>query len=172
MASNQTTNYQLNQWEPTDQVLRTDFNADNAKVDAALADLAENKADQADLDALSGAVTGLASTVAGHTATLMALGNCEIQVTSYVGTGTYGMDNPTVINFTKRPTLFLVMGYRCLMFATADNEDQAWGVNRDGYYTANFTWNGNQAQFWRDSEMGQLNYKDSTYRVVAFYAMD
>ena len=87
MATNQTTNYQLNQWEPTDQVLRTDFNADNAKVDAALADLAENKADQADLDALSGAVTGLASTVAGHTTALTALGNCEIQVTSYVGTG-------------------------------------------------------------------------------------
>ncbi len=39
MATNQTTNYQLNQWEPTDQVLRTDFNADNAKIDAALADL-------------------------------------------------------------------------------------------------------------------------------------
>ena len=37
MATNQTTNYQLNQWEPTDQVLRTDFNADNAKLDAALA---------------------------------------------------------------------------------------------------------------------------------------
>ena len=39
MAANQTTNYQLNQWEATDQVLRTDFNADNAKIDAALADL-------------------------------------------------------------------------------------------------------------------------------------
>ena len=37
MATNYTTNYQLNQWEPTDQVQRTDFNADNAKIDAALA---------------------------------------------------------------------------------------------------------------------------------------
>lgn len=36
MATNHTINYQLNQWEPTDQVLRTDFNADNAKIDAAL----------------------------------------------------------------------------------------------------------------------------------------
>ena len=36
MATNQTTNYQLNQWEPTDQVLRTEFNADNVKIDAAL----------------------------------------------------------------------------------------------------------------------------------------
>ena len=35
MATNQTTNYQLNQWEPTDAVQRVDFNADNAKLDAA-----------------------------------------------------------------------------------------------------------------------------------------
>ena len=31
-----TQNYQLNQWEATDRVLRTDFNSDNAKIDAAL----------------------------------------------------------------------------------------------------------------------------------------
>ena len=33
---NQTPNYQLNQWEAADQVLRADFNADNAKIDAAI----------------------------------------------------------------------------------------------------------------------------------------
>ena len=37
MASNYTDNYQLCQWEATDQVQRTEFNADNAKIDAALA---------------------------------------------------------------------------------------------------------------------------------------
>lgn len=36
MATNHTTNYQLSQWEPSDQVLRTDFNADNAKIDAVM----------------------------------------------------------------------------------------------------------------------------------------
>ena len=36
MATNHTTNYQLCQWEATDKVLRTDFNADNQKIDAAL----------------------------------------------------------------------------------------------------------------------------------------
>ena len=36
---NQTTNYQLNQWEPGDRVTRADFNADNARLDAALGDL-------------------------------------------------------------------------------------------------------------------------------------
>ena len=32
-----TTNYQLNQWAKTDRLMMDDFNADNAKIDAALA---------------------------------------------------------------------------------------------------------------------------------------
>ena len=39
MAANYTANYNLCQWEATDQVQRTDFNADNAKIDAALSAL-------------------------------------------------------------------------------------------------------------------------------------
>lgn len=35
----QTSNYQLNQWAESDRILRTDFNSDNAKIDAALAEL-------------------------------------------------------------------------------------------------------------------------------------
>ena len=41
MASNYTTNYNLCQWQPTDQVQRTDFNADNLKIDTVLASKAE-----------------------------------------------------------------------------------------------------------------------------------
>ena len=36
MASGQTQYYGLNQWEAADQVLRTEFNADNQKIDGAL----------------------------------------------------------------------------------------------------------------------------------------
>ena len=36
MASGQTSNYGLNQWAAEDPVLRTDFNQDNAKLDAVL----------------------------------------------------------------------------------------------------------------------------------------
>ena len=39
MSTNYTENFDLCQWEPTDPVIRTDFNADNAKIDAALAAL-------------------------------------------------------------------------------------------------------------------------------------
>lgn len=41
--TNKTANYQLNQWEPGDSFLRTDFNEDNAKLDAALAGLETKK---------------------------------------------------------------------------------------------------------------------------------
>ena len=37
MASNYTTNYQLNQWAKSDRIMMDDFNADNQKIDAALA---------------------------------------------------------------------------------------------------------------------------------------
>lgn len=36
MSTNYTESFDLCQWEPVDQVQRVDFNADNAKVDAAL----------------------------------------------------------------------------------------------------------------------------------------
>lgn len=39
MSTNHTANYDLCQWEATDQVLHTDFNEDNAKIEAALAQL-------------------------------------------------------------------------------------------------------------------------------------
>ena len=40
----QTPNFQLNQWSGTDYVRRTDFNADNAKIDTALQNLKEDSA--------------------------------------------------------------------------------------------------------------------------------
>ena len=63
MASNHTTNYNLNQWEATDKVLRTDFNEDNAKIDAALKGLSDQvagKAAQSAVDALTQSVSGKA----------------------------------------------------------------------------------------------------------------
>lgn len=38
-----TDNYQLSQWDPTDRILREDFNADNLNVEKALAGLAAGK---------------------------------------------------------------------------------------------------------------------------------
>ena len=43
MSTNHTPNFNLCQWEADDKVLRTDFNEDNQKIDAALAGLAASK---------------------------------------------------------------------------------------------------------------------------------
>ncbi len=52
MASNHTEHFSLNQWQADDQVKRTDFNEDNAKIDAALNDLSGGLAEKATTAAL------------------------------------------------------------------------------------------------------------------------
>ena len=59
MASNYTTNYQLNQWEPTDAVQRVEFNQDNAKVDAALKALSDQVVQKANQSALNTVISAV-----------------------------------------------------------------------------------------------------------------
>lgn len=64
MASGQTPQYLLNQWVKSDQVLMEEFNADNLKLDTALAGLAAQvaaKAENSDLTALTAQVAGKAA---------------------------------------------------------------------------------------------------------------
>ncbi len=91
MASNFTANYQLNQWEAEDAVRRVDFNEDNAKIDAAIKAVdqrVDGKADTSALSSLSSRVDSLAGTVSAQGNVLNGKGNCQIQLTTYVGTGT------------------------------------------------------------------------------------
>ena len=74
MPSNHTEHYELSQWEPDDKVLHTDFNADNAAIDAALA-------------ALDGTVSKHTTTLSSHTTSIAKLGNCQVYTTTYVGNG-------------------------------------------------------------------------------------
>ena len=79
MATNQTTNYQLNQWEPTDAVQRVEFNQDNAKIDAALKSLSDQvvqKANQSALNTLISSVNQKAD--ASTVSSLSSLLNSEI----------------------------------------------------------------------------------------------
>lgn len=66
MASNHTENFGLCQWEATDQVLRTEFNEDNQKIDAALKNQSvslSNLSDQLENKANTATVNNLSSTV-------------------------------------------------------------------------------------------------------------
>ena len=98
MASNYTTNYNLCQWEATDQVQRTDFNADNAKLDAALA----AKAEAAALNSLTQTVNQKASQSA-LTAAIATIP--KVAAGTYTGDGT---ENRVIsVGFTPKAVLVM-----------------------------------------------------------------
>ena len=69
-----TENYQLHQWVPEDDFLRTDFNTDFQKIDAALAalsTLAVGKASQEELDALESAIASVQTLANGRARAIM-----------------------------------------------------------------------------------------------------
>ena len=72
MATNYTSNYGLCQWVAADKVLRTEFNEDNAKIDAAIAavnsqvsGLSASSVSQSELNSLKSTVSSLQTTVSG-----------------------------------------------------------------------------------------------------------
>ena len=111
MASNHTEHFSLNQWQADDQVLRTDFNEDNAKIDAALNDLSgglaaaqAEKADQTALDALAAEVAKKATTAA-----LEALSKKLASMPCLVGTYTGDGAESRLISLGFQPKALLVM---------------------------------------------------------------
>ncbi len=127
MATNQTANYQLNQWEPTDQVLRTDFNADNAKLDAALAEKAE-------VETVSALQTAVASKAEQTALAALAARVTALEARPYIVTGTYTGDGTAsqfiFLGFT--PKALLVVG--------------AWSaMSRDNSYYGGFALEGKPA---------------------------
>lgn len=154
---NRTTHYQLSQWEAEDQVRRTDFNEDNAKLDAALAGLQTEvgkKAETAALTALQTAVNGK--------------GNCRMVYGSYVGDG----DRDATISLTTGfpPKLVLVAGgsYFLPLF---------WGADlalaySSHIYAVNPVWRADGVSWtlvnaYENPAYGMLNDKDKTYYYIA-----
>ncbi len=88
---NYTGNYQLPQWEKSDRIMMEDFNDMTAKMDASL--------------------TQIAAVAAQHGQTIPLLGNCRVQVGSYVGNG-HSLDPTKAIHigYTERPIMILIGG--------------------------------------------------------------
>ena len=176
MATNHTTNYELNQWLSTDQVLRTDFNADNVKLDTALNSLSgevEQKADQSALNAVAASVQAKADQTAldtlNSTVQQLTAGLTKIVVGSYTGNGV----SPRTIFLGAKPKAVLVVEAGGRLYYYLMVSQFLGGLAVDGH----------DAQ---DSEEGTLvkivsngfqvfnqgyartNYPDSQYHYVAF----
>lgn len=184
MASNYTEHFSLNQWLPDDQVKRTDFNEDNAKIDAALNDLSDGlaaaqaeKADQSALDALAAEVAKKATTAALEAVRAAVP---KIAVGTYTGTGNYGASNPTRLNFSGSlsgaPQLLVVKRH----------EDQDDAINRglimirgaksvscflcrdiSSQIQNTVTWNAHAVSWYADNAASQMNESGMVYRYFA-----
>ena len=172
MATNQTANYDLNQWLSTDQVLRTDFNADNAKLDAALAGKAEAetvsalqtavaaKAEQTAVDALSAQVAALPRIAAG----------------TYVGTGTSDSSGPCRLDFTdslgRPPQLVVVrpqagMGDGLVLLQGMTESMDALSGNYGSGSNNTVSWFGASVSWYAEFAASQFNAEGETYRYFA-----
>ena len=112
-----TTNYQLHQWEPGDNFLRTDFNADFAKIDAAIKGV-----EPAANTALAGKADGPATQAA-------LAAKAELVTGSYVGEG-----GTKYITLGFQPRLVIVPisnDYEVVGITGGDNPEI--GVNSTGF---------------------------------------
>ena len=160
---NRTANYNLCQFEAGDQVQRTDFNEDNAKIDAAIA--AEASARQSGDSSLSSRITSLSSTVSGKASQsalntlknqVAKLGNCQIEFFTYTGTGSSGTNGPTRVNFPRRPMFYFISGDLGLALGTAQ-ENRIRIFYEKSIAPAVATWTGNQLSFLANDPGYQLN---------------
>ena len=180
MASNFTANYQLNQWEEEDAVRRVDFNADNAKIDAAIKAVdrrVDGKADTSALNSLSSTVSSLSRTVSGqgsslssHGSAISRLGNCAIYTGSYSGDGT----TSKTLSFPGYPVLVRLMEAHSSVYSDFLRV-AAFPSGSYGNITFSFNWASRSFTWGRDGTEGitklPFNYLGSDYVVMALLDM-
>ena len=191
MASNYTEHYDLCQWEATDAVQRVEFNADNAKIDAALKALSDQvvqkanqsavntvisavnqKADAATVNSLSSLLNSeIAQRQEGDGALQSALtlkGNCEIYYGTYIGDG----KSSRTLTFERRPLLVLIQGGNLICRAIQGNQYMMCRTNGQGGTTCPAIWTENSLKFNGASDDYAPNSQGGTYYLVTLMAAD
>jgi len=163
MASNYTSNYNLCQWAASDKVLRTEFNADNAKIDAAIKAVDSRVDGKVSVSALN----ALAQTVSGHTDTLEKKGNCRICVETYTGTGQYGDGHPTTVTFPAKPWLVIFSSRRGWNVTAVRGMTslQCFGASSPAALSG--SWSGNSLSLTAANANVQMNSQGESYTALA-----
>ena len=168
MSTNRTSNYNLNQWVKSDRVLMSEFNADNAKIDAALKAQDTAIAGKASASALS----ALQSTVSQHTAALAGKGNCQIYVTSYTGAGECEEANANSLTFPAAPeVVYIGKGSSWLTLRQGDTFAYTMGQT-GGIGPVTAAWSGKTVRWYSTNVRGQMNESGATYKVIALIKAD
>ena len=153
MPTSQTPNYQLNQWSRDDRILMEDFNADNAKIDAA---------------------------IAGHEGRVAALercapfwGNCRIYASDYIGTGEFGKDHPSTMTFPKKPVWITILNDTGQVQVNILPKDIDYEYSSaTSNHKVSVKWNGSTLSWYGSSARVQMNALNASYYIIAFWPMD
>ena len=177
MSTNHTTNYDLCQWEATDQVLRTDFNQDNAKIDAALNTLSgqvAGKAESSTVSALSSLLNSEISQRQEENNTLQTSlslkGNCQIYYRSYEGDGTGSEDAPFTMTFPHKPLLVVVGEEGGSIAITVRGAEVAYW-RAVGASLMEVSWGDKSLSWWNSDSVPLINRQGNTYSLVALLDM-
>lgn len=181
----QTSNYQLPSWDSEDRILRTDFNSLTEKVDAALkanadaltaeasarasADSAEASARASAIAAETGART---SAVAELTAALALKGNCQVEVQTYTGTGSFGSAYYNQLTFSHKPLLLFISGTGVAF--TSPAASKLWVLMNSNVNSSYGVWSddGKTYMWYGDRAADQMNQSNTQYTAMALYAAD
>lgn len=171
MASNYTSNYKLCQWAASDRVLRTEFNADNTKIDAAIKAVntrVDGKAASSTVNSLKTTVDSLSAAVAGHTEALELKGNCILYATTYTGNGKSGQANARKLTFPHKPVLVVITYLNLSMIMVQGSPSTAIHTGKLAINNA-LSWSGNSVSWYCTDANTQdmMNSNGVTYRVVA-----
>ena len=99
---------------------------------------------------------------------LCGAGMVRMQEMSYVGTGTYGSSNPTMLTFDFAPKVVLVHNTtNGLWHMIAVSGASSVCVNEYAKNVATLSWSGKSVAFYAGSASQQLNGSGTTYKVVA-----
>ena len=152
-----TTHYNLKKWDPQDRVLRTDFNDNNDKIDAGIA------------QALAAAESAGATAASALQTATAAYASCRLETGTYVGNGKGGGQTPNSLTFSGTPYFVIIgtaaNGLILHMVRSAPHGTLLNGVNDTIY----LTWTGKTVKWYSNYSAGyQMNENGTTYFYIAF----
>lgn len=157
----QTTKYQFNLVDTTDDFSPAPLNQNAQKTETLLAGMEEDLAALEDsVDSQLAAVTAALGS-GGHTA--------RVTYGSYTGTGTYGSDNPITLNCPFKPLAVVIQSHYQNSRTTVYFIRNMTSVISDAYqqYTMQITWNDQSVSFYSDgSQFAHFNAIGGTYHYV------
>ena len=158
MPNSQTPNYKLNQWAKSDRIQMEDFNADNAKLDAAL---------KSEADARCTADSAINTQLAKK-------GNCWLWTYFYTGDGTYGRSNPKTFTLPSKPVVVMVFALdytSCMLLPYGCQRGTTVGQAVD--HTCELTWTSNSVSLVSiQGAHHQMNAENNSYMLAVLIAAD